>query len=50
MAEYVKDLKEFLGTKRNFNKTMFKIAGTIYRGVTKERFTYEQGLNALNKL
>jgi len=29
---------------------MFKIMGTIYRGVNKGKFTYEQGLNALNKL
>lgn len=50
MAEYTRQLQEFLGTKRNFSKTMFKITGTIIRGVNKGRFTYEQGLNALNKL
>lgn len=50
MEKYVEDLKEFLGTKRNFTKTMFKITGTIIRGVQKGRFTYEQGLKALEKL
>lgn len=50
MEEYTESLKEFLGAKRNFDKTIFKIAGTIYRSVNKGRFTYEQCLNALNKL
>lgn len=50
MEEYVDLLKEHLGSQRNFKKKMFKVAGTIYRGVTKGRFTKEQGLNALNKL
>lgn len=50
MEKYVENLKEFLGAKRNFDKTMFKIAGTIYRGVNKGRFTVKQVLNELNKL
>lgn len=47
MAEYTKQLQEFLGTKRNFSKTMFKITGTIIRGVNNKRFTVEQALNKL---
>lgn len=44
MEEYMKSFKEYIGEQRNFTKTMFKIAGTLYRGVTNNRFTMEQGL------
>ncbi len=47
MTEYTKLLKEYLGKQRHFTKTMFKIAGTIYRGVNNNRFTVEQALNKL---
>lgn len=50
MEEYTHELKQHLDKNRNWTKTMFKIAGTIYRGVNNNRFTVEQGLNALNKL
>lgn len=39
MQEYVESLKSFFNGKRNYTKTMFKISGTIYRGVTNNRFT-----------
>lgn len=48
MEEYVKSLQEYLEGKRNFNKTMFKVAGTIYRGVNKNRFTIEKAFSKLN--
>ena len=47
MEEYTKTLQEHLETNRNWTKTMFKIAGTIYRGVNNNRFTIEQALNKL---
>lgn len=47
MAEYTNKLQEFLGKQRHFTKTMFKIAGTIYRGVNNNRFTVEQALSKL---
>lgn len=47
MQEYVESLKSFLNGKRNYTKTMFKISGTIYGGVTNNRFTLEQALNRL---
>ncbi len=50
MEKYTNLLKGYLVERRNFTKTMFKIVGTIYRGVTKGRFTYEEGLKALQKL
>ena len=37
MEEYTERLKQNLGKQRYLTKTMFKIAGTIYRGVTKGR-------------
>ncbi len=42
MKEYTEALKQHLVNNRNWTKTMFKIAGTIYRGVTNNRFTLEQ--------
>lgn len=43
--------KKYIGEDRHtYTKAMFKILGTIIRGVNKGRFTYEQGLQALNKL
>lgn len=51
MEEYTFFLKEYVGTDRKtYNKTMFKIMGTIYRGVNKNRFTLADGLNALEKM
>lgn len=48
MEEYTDELKQYLKRNRNWSKTMFKIAGTLYRGVNKGRFTWEQGLNKLD--
>lgn len=50
MEEYVDSLKEYLGSRRNLTKKVYVIVGTLYRGVTRGRFTYEQGLNKLNSL
>lgn len=50
MEEYTKTLQEHLVSNRTWTKTMFKVAGTIYRGVNNNRFTVEEGLNTLNKL
>ena len=50
MEKYVELLQKYLSGKRNFTKTMFKIAGTIYRGATKGRFTYEEGMAKLDAL
>ena len=50
MEEYVELLKGHLGSQRNFKKKMFKVTGTLYRGITRGRFTKEQGLNKLNSL
>lgn len=50
ISEYTKALQEFLREQRYFSKTMYKVAGTIYRGVNNNRFTMEEGLEKLNKL
>ncbi len=50
MEKYTNKLKDYLGTRRNFGKKVYNIVGTLYRGVTKGRFTYEQGLEKLNRL
>jgi hypothetical protein len=47
MKEYTEALKQHLVNNRNWTKTMFKITGTIYRGVTNNRFTLEQGMEKL---
>ena len=40
-------LNEYLDGKRNVGKTVFNIVGTIYRGVSNNRFTLEQALTKL---
>lgn len=50
MEEYTNLLKEYLDKDRNWTKNVFKIMGTIYRGVKKDRFTYEQGIKAIERL
>ena len=50
MEEYTNALKEYLKDRRNLKKTIFKIVGTIYRGVNKGRFTLDEGLTALKSL
>lgn len=49
MEEYTNTLKDYLGTRRNFGKKVYRIVATLYRGVINGRFTYEQGLSALNR-
>lgn len=44
MEEYTKFLKEYLGENRNVTKDVYKIARTIYRGVSNGRFTLEWAL------
>ena len=41
MEEYTKVLKQNLKDKRDYTKAMFKIIGTIWRGVNNNRFTLE---------
>lgn len=50
MEEYTITLKEYLQNRRNFKKTIFKIVGTVYRGVNNNRFTLNEGLMAIKKL
>lgn len=42
-------LNEYLKGKRNMSKGVFKIIGTIFRGVSKDRFTLEQAIAKLYK-
>lgn len=50
MEEYVNILRSYLDTRRNFRRKVYRIVATLYRGVTNGRFTYEQGLNAINRM
>ena len=51
MEEYMDLFKDYIGEDRHtYTKTMFKVMGTIFRGVTNKRFTYEQAIKALYKL
>ena len=41
--EYTEMFRKYIGKDRKrYTKKIFKIMGTIYRGVTKERFTWEE--------
>lgn len=42
MGRYTDLLNEYLEGRRDINKIVFKIVGTIFRGVNKNRFTLEQ--------
>lgn len=43
MEEYTEMFRKYIGKDRKrYTKKIFKIMGTIYRGVTKERFTWEE--------
>lgn len=50
MEEYTEILKGYLKGNRNCEKIIYKICGTIYRGATKGRFSWEEGLEAVKKL
>lgn len=50
MEEYTIALKEYLKNRRDYKKTIFKIVGTVYRGVSNGRFTLDEGLMAIKKL
>lgn len=50
MENLTKKLEIYLGSNRVYTKEMFKIIGSIYRGVTNKRFTLADGISALNKL
>jgi len=45
--EYTNLLKEYLKTKRNVVKSIFRIVSNLYRGVKNNRFTKEQDLKKL---
>ena len=47
MEKYVELTKEYLNGRRNIDKYVFNIVGTIYRGVNNNRFTLEQALTKL---
>lgn len=50
MEEYMKIFEEYLNGKRNYTKAMFKITSSLYRGVANNRFTFDEGLNAMKEL
>lgn len=37
-------LKEYLEGRRDIEKIVFKVVGTIFRGVNNKRFTLEQAI------
>lgn len=49
MEEYTEFLRGYLEKRRNITKNVFKIAGSIYRGVKNSRFIVEEELAHLNK-
>ncbi len=49
MEELTKKLEGYLGSNRDCTKEVFKMVGSIYRGVNKGRFSLEKALLYLNK-
>ncbi len=49
MEELTKKLEGYLGSNRDCTKEIFKMVGSIYRGVSKGRFTLDKALEVLKK-
>lgn len=50
MEEYIEDLRDYLQDRRNISRRVYNIMGTLFRGVQNKRFTWEQGLEYINRL
>lgn len=42
MEEYTDLIRKCIGNRRNIKKQVFKLSRWIYRGVSNNRFTFEQ--------
>lgn len=42
MEGYVELTKQYLAGRRNISKKVFKLVGTIFRGINNNRFTFEE--------
>lgn len=42
MEKFTELVKENLKDRRNLKRKIFRLAGTIYRGISNNRFTLEQ--------
>ena len=49
MEGYTEMLREYLRERRDVDKTVFKLAGRIYRGINSGRFTLDEALAILNR-
>ena len=49
MEEYTEILEQYLGGKRNYSKTMFKLMGRIYRRVNKGKLTWDEVIKTIEK-
>lgn len=50
MEQYIESLKDYLQGRRDTTRKVYKIVGTLFRGVQNKRFTWEQGLEYIKKL
>ena len=50
MERYVDVVRGYLGTKRDIDKLVYRIVGTVYRAVTNKRITWEQGIDKIENL
>lgn len=50
MEEYIESLKDYLQDKRYVKRNVYRIMSTLFRGVQNKRFTWEQGLEYINRL
>lgn len=50
MEQYIEILKDYLQGKRDTARKVYSIMATLFRGVQNKRFTWEQGLEYINKL
>lgn len=47
MENYMNLLKDYLKERRNMSKKVFYLMGRVYRGITNNKFSFEQVENEL---
>ena len=50
MEEYIEMLRNYLGNERNCDRKTYSLLASISRGVKNKRFTWEQGMEYINRL
>lgn len=50
MEQYIEILKDYLQDRRDVSRRVYSIMSTLFRGAQNKRFTWEQGMEYINRL